>query len=131
MYECSECGAIEHVKMGWGFCPVCGTLNDSKRKPPEGVVTCGECMYQEAKLYYGEGIKTRCTRFPHYTLGTEDDQFCCWGRPRITGPEAKLIYQPPSKADVLKERKKTEEPTIAEIEKAVKEHPLPTGRRRG
>lgn len=24
LYECTKCGAIEHVKSIWRFCPVCG-----------------------------------------------------------------------------------------------------------
>lgn len=33
MYECSECGTIEHVKTEWTMCPVCGAKSFYKCDP--------------------------------------------------------------------------------------------------
>lgn len=32
MYECSECGAIEHVKPLWTRCPVCGEPGKAEKR---------------------------------------------------------------------------------------------------
>lgn len=38
LYECSECGAIEHVKPMWRFCPVCGRGDVYRRSNKEEVL---------------------------------------------------------------------------------------------
>jgi len=32
LYECSECGAMEHIKTEWGYCPVCGAEMEGREK---------------------------------------------------------------------------------------------------
>lgn len=32
LYECSECGAMEHISPEWGYCPVCGAEMEGREE---------------------------------------------------------------------------------------------------
>lgn len=32
LYECGECGAMEHISPEWGYCPVCGAEMEGREE---------------------------------------------------------------------------------------------------